>query len=203
MLCRKYFRRRHHCCLKSVFNRRVNNCGGNSRFARAHIALNKPVHRAFAFHIGNAVGNRSRLCAGRFERQCGQEFVCKIGFDFIVVCCFFFVFEFHQPDLQSQKFLKNQPFSCNFYVFTAVGEMNLPYCAVKRTKVVFFHHTVGQCFLNLADFFKRRLDGFCYRARIQLVRCGINRVYAGCALRRFNLRRIHICRSKAFFNLAV
>ena len=68
MLSCKYFGRRHHSRLISVFDNGINKACRNGGFAGADITLNKAVAGKFAFHISHTFADCTLLRIGESER---------------------------------------------------------------------------------------------------------------------------------------
>ena len=108
MLSGKNFRRRHKRALITASDSGMNKRGGNHCFARADIALQKPVHHKAAVHLRETFTDGSALSVGRVIGESAIKIFAEI-FYYNIALGFLYAFEAHESELQDEKLFKNEP----------------------------------------------------------------------------------------------
>ena len=67
MLTRKRFRRRHQRCLRAVRRRLESRINRHRRLSRAHVSLQKTIHRRWTPHVDRYLANRMILRLRKFK----------------------------------------------------------------------------------------------------------------------------------------
>ena len=115
-----------------------NICGGNSRFARAHIALNKPLHHIRTFNILLYLIYRLLLRACQLIRKLLNQSVYKsiirkLKLIFVLLLPFILIPHAHDKE---KKLIKNKPSSCLHKSVKVIREMYLLHSIIILAKTV-------------------------------------------------------------------
>ena len=128
VLIGQHLGRRHQCCLVPALHCGQHRGHGDHGLARAHVALQQPVHRVRRSEVGLDLADRSLLGTRETVRQGVVEAVHEISVDFVLEPALFALHRplaQHQDQLHPEELVERETPSCLLLVLDALGQVDV------------------------------------------------------------------------------